>query len=78
MTPAEIETLLKEAEAETCLEKPEDLKKLGLDEITQLKGGKNYAAVLVNLETRKPITLLKKRNNSGILEESRFGAFRTN
>lgn len=68
LTPAEIETLLKEAEAETLPEKPEDLKKLGIDEITQLKGGKNYAAILVNLETRKPITLLKKRNKETIAE----------
>jgi transposase len=61
LTPAEIETLLKEAEAETCPEKPEDLKKLGIDEITQLKGGKNYAAILVNLETRKPIKRKKTK-----------------
>lgn len=68
LTPAEIETLLKEAEAKILPEKPEDLKKLGIDEITQLKGGKNYAAILVNLETRKPITLLKKRNKETIAE----------
>ncbi len=49
-------------------EKPRDLKKLGIDEITQLKGGKNYAAVLVDLEKRKPIALLEKRNKEVIAE----------
>ena len=68
MTPAEIETLLKEIEADVLPEKPTDLKKLGIDEITHLKGGKNYAAVLVNLETSKPIALLEKRNKEVIAE----------
>ncbi len=47
MTPAEIDTILKELEADCLEEKPTDLKKLGIDEITPLKGGKNYAAALV-------------------------------
>lgn len=68
MTSAEIETLLKEQEENLLKEKPIGLKKLGIDEITQLKGGKNYAAVLVNLETRKPIALLEKRNQETIAE----------
>ena len=68
MTPAEIDTILKELEADCLQEKPTDLKKLGIDEITQLKGGKNYAAVLVDLEKRKPIALLEKRNKEVIAE----------
>jgi transposase len=68
MTVAEIETLLKELEEELLKEKPKSIKKLGIDEITQLKGGKNYAAVLVYLETRKPIILLEKRNKAVISE----------
>ena len=68
ITAAEIETLLKEQEADLVKEKPKQLKKLGIDEITQLKGGKNYAAVLVDLETRKPIALLEKRNKDVIAE----------
>ncbi|MGH7998716.1 MAG: ISL3 family transposase, partial [Brasilonema sp.] len=68
MTPAEIETLLKELEEDLLKEKPTSIKKLGIDEITQLKGGKNYAAVLVNLETRKPLALLEKRNKEVIAE----------
>ena len=53
MTPAEIETLLKEIEKDLDLKKSENIKRLGIDEITQLKGGKNYAAVLVDIDTRK-------------------------
>ncbi len=68
MTPAEIDTILKELEADCLQEKPTDLKRLGIDEITQLKGGKNYAAVLVDLEKRKPIALLEKRNKEVIAE----------
>lgn len=68
MTASEVETLLKEQEADLLKEKPLQLKKLGIDEITQLKGGKNYAAVLVDLETRKPIALLEKRNKEVIAE----------
>lgn len=68
ITPAEIDTILKELEADCLQEKPTDLNKLGIDEITQLKGGKNYAAVLVDLEKRKPIALLEKRNKEVIAE----------
>jgi transposase len=68
ITPAEIETLLKEAEADFLTEKPSDLKRLGIDEITHLKGGKNYAAVFVDLDKRKPIAFLEKRNQEAIAE----------
>jgi len=68
MTPAEIETLLKEAEQDLLKEKPTQIKKLGIDEITQLKGGKKYAAVLVDLDLKKPIALLEKRNKETITE----------
>jgi transposase len=68
MSPAEIETILKEHEVDLLKEKPTELKKLGIDEITHLKGGKNYAAVLVDLEKRKPIALLEKRNKETIAE----------
>lgn len=68
MSSSEIETILKELEAELLKEKPNQIKKLGIDEVTQLKGGKNYAAVLVDLETRRPIALLEKRNKAVIAE----------
>jgi transposase len=66
MTAGEIETLLKEQEEDLLTEKPRRIKRLGIDEITQLKGGKNYAAVLVDLDTRKPVALLEKRNKEVI------------
>ena len=68
MSPAEIETILKELEEDLLNENPMDLSKLGIDEITHLKGGKNYAAVLVDLDKRKPIALLEKRNKEVIAE----------
>ena len=68
ITEAEIDTLLKELSEDLLSEKPQNLKRLGLDEITQLKGGKNYAAVLVDLDKRKPIALLSKRNKEVIAE----------
>ncbi|WP_287279193.1 MULTISPECIES: hypothetical protein [unclassified Okeania] len=45
MTPAEIETILKELGEDLLKEKPSKLNRLGIDEITDLKGGKNYPAV---------------------------------
>lgn len=68
MSPAEIETLLKELEADLLEEKPRGLKRLGIDEITHLKGGKNYVAVLVDLDQKKPLALLEKRNKEVIAE----------
>jgi transposase len=62
MTPREIETLLKEKSEDLLEEKPKDLKRLGIDEITHLKGGKNYAAVLVDLDKKKPIAILENRS----------------
>jgi transposase len=68
MSPAEIETILKEVEEDCLNEKPTDLKRLGIDEITHLKGGRNYAAVLVDIDKRKPIALLEKRNKETLVE----------
>ncbi len=68
MSAREIETLLKELASDLLEEKPRDLKRLGIDEITQLKGGKNYAAVLVDLDKRKPIAILEKRSKEVIGE----------
>jgi len=78
MSASEIETILKEREEELLKEKPTELKKLGIDEITHVKGGKNYAAVLVDLEKRKPIALLEKRNNRGILTRIRLRGVKPN
>jgi transposase len=66
MTPREIETLLKEKSEDLLEEKPKGLKRLGIDEITHLKGGKNYAAVLVDLDQKKPIAILENRSKETI------------
>jgi transposase len=80
MSPSEIETILKELEADLLKEKPKDLKKLGIDEITHLKGGKNYAAVLVDKEratklegiTHSKYPLLKKKESLNETEKEKL------
>ncbi len=67
ITPREIETLLREKAEDLLEEKPRDLKRLGIDEITNLKGGKNYLAVLVDLDKKKPIAILENRSKETIL-----------
>ena len=57
ITSAEIDSLLKELNDDLLSEKPQGLKRLGIDEITRIKGGKNYGAVLVDLDKRKPIAI---------------------
>ncbi len=61
LSEQEVETILKEKFADLKTQKPLGLKKLGIDEIAWVKGHKNYCAVLVNLETRKPVDILEKR-----------------
>ena len=61
LSEKEVETILKEKFSDLETEHPQGLKKLGIDEIAWVKGQKNYCAVLVNLETRKPIKILEKR-----------------
>lgn len=68
ITPREIETLLREKAEDLLEKKPGDLKRLGIDEITNLKGGKNYRAVLVDLDKKKPIAILENRNKETIRE----------
>ena len=61
LSEQEVETILKEKLADLKTDKPKQLKKLGIDEIAWVKGHKNYCAVLVDLETRKPVDILEKR-----------------
>jgi transposase len=58
----EIETMLKDIGEELKEEKPQDLKRLGLDEIAVVKGQKNYYVILVDLEKRKIVGMIEKRN----------------
>ena len=61
LSEKEVETILKDKFSDLKTEKPQGLKKLGIDEIAWVKGHKNYCAVLVDLETRKPVDILEKR-----------------
>ena len=60
LSEKEVETILKEKFSDLETEKPKGLKKLGIDEIAWVKGQKNYCAVLVDLQTRKPVDILEK------------------
>ena len=68
LSDKEIETILKEKFAELKTDKPRQLKKLGIDEIAWVKGQKNYCAVLVDLETRKPVDILENRTKDCLRE----------
>lgn len=61
LSEQEVETILKEIGADLTKRKPEDLKRLGIDEIALVKGQKNYCAVLVDLDKKQLITILPKR-----------------
>lgn len=61
LSEQEVETILKEIGAELTKKKPENLKRLGIDEIALVKGQKNYCAVLVDLDKKQLITILPKR-----------------
>ena len=66
LSEKEVETRLKEKFSDLKIEKPLGLKKLGIEEIAWVKGHKNYCAVLVDLETRKPVDILEKRTQECI------------
>ena len=62
----EIETMLREWGKELIREKPTGLKRLGMDEIALVKGQKNYCVVLVDLEKKIIVGLVKNRTQSEI------------
>lgn len=53
--------MLKDVGAELLKEKPTAIKRLGIDEIALVKGQGNYCAVLVDLDSRKPIGIIESR-----------------
>jgi transposase len=61
LSEQEVETILNEVGAGLSQKKPENLKRLGIDEIALVKGQKNYCAVLVDLDKKQLITILPKR-----------------
>jgi transposase len=62
----EIETMLKEVGEELVAEKPQEIKRLGIDEIALVKGQKNYCAVLVDLDERVIVGILPKRTKEEV------------
>jgi len=57
----EIETMLKEWGKELSGQKPSGLKRLGIDEIALVKGQKNYCVVLVDIDKKIIVGMLKNR-----------------
>ena len=61
LSEPEVQAMLKDAGKQLLLEKPVDLKRLGIDEISLVKGQGNYCAILVDLDKRKPIGMIESR-----------------
>ena len=57
----EVETMLKEWVKELSGQKPSGLKRLGIDEIALVKGQKNYCVVLVDIDKKIIVGMLKNR-----------------
>lgn len=57
----EIETMLKEWGKELTGQKPSGLKRLGIDEIALFKGQKNYCVVLVDIDKKIIVGMVKNR-----------------
>jgi transposase len=68
VTTEEIERMLKDAAAELEVLKPDNLKKLGIDEIALKKGKGNYCAVLVDIEKSLLLEILPGRSQAEIKE----------
>jgi transposase len=64
----EIETMLKDTVKNSKPEKPEKLKRLGIDEIAVVKGQGNYYVVLVDLDKRSLIGLIEKRTEEEVVK----------
>ena len=66
VTEAEIETMLADFKKKLAGQKPEKLKRLGIDEISIKKGQGNYCAVLVDLDRGKLLALVSERTQEAI------------
>jgi len=71
VTTEEIERMLKDAASELLESKPSELKRLGIDEISLIKGKGNYCAVLIDLDKSKLIGILAGRTQSEISQVMR-------
>ena len=68
VTTEEIERMLKDASKEYLKANPSELKRLGRDEITIIKGKRDYCAVLIDLQKSKLIGILAGRKQEKIRE----------
>lgn len=68
LSEQEVETIINEVGAALVQKKPENLTRLGIDEIAFVKGQKNYCAVLVDLDKRELIAILPNRTQACISE----------
>ena len=66
ISESEIETMLKDLKKSLVGQKPQDLKRLGIDEISLRKGQGNYCAVLVDLDNSQLLALVPDRTQSAI------------
>ena len=66
VTEAEIERMLKDLKKNLASQKPQGLKRLGIDEISNAKGQGNYCAVLVDLDRGKLLALVPERTQEAI------------
>lgn len=66
VSESEIETMLKDLKKKLVGQKPQDLKRLGIDEISLIKGQGNYCAVLVDLDNSQLLALVPDRTQSAI------------
>ena len=68
LSDEEVESMLKRQVAQIQKINLRGVKRLGIDEIALVKGQGNYLAVLVDLDTRKPIEIVKTRRIEDIRE----------
>lgn len=61
LSEEEVQTMLKDVAQELLIEKPSQLRRLGMDEIALVKGQGNYCAVLVDIETRQLLAIVESR-----------------
>jgi transposase len=62
----EIETMLKDVGRELRAKKPDNLRKLGIDEIAVVKGQGNYYVVLVDIEQGALVGLVEERTSEAV------------
>lgn len=68
LSDEEVESMLKKQVAQILNINLSQIKKLGIDEIALVKGQGNYLAVLVDLDTHKPIEIVQSRRREDIRE----------